>query len=381
MSTFEKKVRALDDKYNDLPRKVSLVAAVLLTGFVVVKLLGYLWPFILGFLFAAIMSPLVRPLSKRLKKARSPQKIASLVAMVVVYGVISVLLFFLFRQLFHEIQRLANNVPGLLDWVEKTLDGWLATINTALGDGEVTEQQHALRQQLDQLSSSITATVQTYVSRATPAVASGAWSTFTNIPHAILFVVMTIMSSFYFASDGQKIRAFLGSFLPGGVLARADVLKESIGHAVIQQVKAQLLISLAIMVAMVIGFFLLGIDYALLLGIVIGLLDVLPIVGAGTVLIPWGLFNLFAGNFLLAAKLLGMYLVVVVIRQVIEPKIVAGKLGLYPLVTMLSMYAGLQLMGFIGLIVGPLAANICKVVLAGDAVERKQQRGGETQNA
>lgn len=374
MNNFEQRVRALDDKYNDLPRKVFLVAAVLFTGFIMLRLLPYLWPFIFGLLFAAIMCPLVNWFSKRFRKAKSPRKIASLIAMVVVYGVIIGLLLILFRQLFKEVQKLANNIPGMLDWVEHTLDGWLATINTALGDGEMTEQQRVLREQLDQFSASIANTIQSFVSTATPAVASGAWSTFINIPHVILFVVMTIMSSFYFASDGKRIRAFLNAFLPEGVLKRADSLKESIGHAVVQQIKAQVLISLAIMVALIIGFFVLRIDYALLLGSVIGLMDVLPIVGAGTVLIPWGLFNLFAGNFLLAVKLVGMYLMVVVIRQVIEPRIVAGKLGLYPLVTMLSMYMGLKLMGFIGLIIGPLVANICKVVLVGDAAIRKQQR-------
>ena len=155
---------------------------------------------------------------------------------------------------------------------------------------------------------------------------------------------------------------------------RANALSDSVWYAVGQQIRAQIFVSFCVMIMLIIGFYIFGVDYALVAGIAIGVIDVLPIVGAGTVLIPWGIFNLFAGNIALGLKLEGLYIAVVALRQVIEPRVVGHKLGLYPLITMLSMYVGMKLMGFLGLIVGPVLANICKVVLESDAEIRRQQR-------
>ncbi len=369
MGNFANRMKRWDEQYNDLPRKIQLILIVLASACVLLKTLPYLWPFLLGLLFARLMKPLVDIMARRFKKAKNPRAVATLFAMVIVYGVIILLLTVFFQQMISEGQKLAKNIPLLLGWVQRTLKDWVERLVPA----QLEAQQEVLTR-IDQITAAVMDAMQGFVTKATPAVASGAWSTVTRIPHTILFVVMTIMSSFYFASDGARIKQFIVRQMPKRVVERAEALRLHIGHAVLQQIKAQILVSCTVMAALVIGFSVFGIDYALLLGVVIGFLDVLPIIGAGTFLIPWSLFNLFAGNFPMGIKLAVMYLIVIVVRQVIEPRIVGKKLGLYPLVSMVSMYAGLKLMGFVGLIVAPVAANICKGVLETDAAIRKAQR-------
>lgn len=370
MGELAKRLAEWDRQYNDFPRKILLIAAVILSAVFVLKVLPFTWPFVIGLTFAALMSPLVKLLAKGLRKIKSPVKLATLISMLIVYGIITIVLLFLLRQVIIEVEKLVNNVPGIISWVQDTLQGWVDKLTPDMLEPE----QEIISSRLDQIIAALSETIRGLVSRLTPAVASGAWSTFTGIPHAILFVVMTMMSSFYFVSDKERIRNYLIRALPEPIVNRGDSLRKSIFSAVLKQMQAQILISLAIMFALVIGFTLFQIDYALIMGIVIGGLDVLPIIGAGTFLIPWSLFNLFAGNLSLGLRLGVMYLVVVVIRQVIEPRIVGQKLGLYPLISMASMYVGLKLMGFLGLIVGPVLANICKVVLESDAEIRRQQR-------
>lgn len=373
MEGFSGKMRRLDEKYKDLPRKACLVAAVFGTAFISLKLLPFLWPFVLGYVFSLLMRPLTRPFSKLFSRLKRPERPATLLAMLIVYGVIAFVVILLFKQMFVEGEKLVKNIPGIISWVQTTMKGWIERYVPDVMEA----QQEVIYNRIDQITTTLIDAMQGLLSKATPVVASGAWSTVTGLPHAILFLVMTVMSSFYFASDSGVIRAYLIKLMPESVITRFDSLSLSIGQAVIQQIKAQILISCALMVALVIGFTVFQIEYALLLGVVIGALDVLPVIGAGTFLIPWGLFNLFANNISLGVRILGMYVIVVLIRQIIEPRIVGKKLGLYPLITMLSIYVGLRLMGFIGLIAGPVAANICKVVLTGDAEIRAEQRRQE----
>lgn len=370
MRELAKRLEEWDCQYNDFPRKIILTVLVVLSAFIVLQVLPYTWPFVIGLMFAALMSPLVRLLSGVLKKLKSPEKVATLISMLIVYGTITIVLLILFRQIVIEGEKLINNIPGIIEWVQHTLQGWIDKFTPDILEAE----QEIISSRVDEIIATLSETLRGLVSRMTPAVASGAWSTVTGIPHAILFVVMTMMSSFYFASDKEKIGKYLTRMLPAPIVNQGKRLRKSIFSAVFKQMQAQILISLAIMVALVIGFTLFNIEYALILGTVIGFLDVLPIIGAGTFLIPWSLFNLFAGNISLGLRLGVMYLVVVVIRQIIEPRIVGKKLGLYPLISMASMYIGLKLMGFLGLIIGPVLANICKVVLESDAEIRRQQR-------
>ncbi len=367
---LKEKIRALDEQYDDLPRKIFLVCCVLLVSLAIFGLLKYLWPFLLGFLFALLMNPIVKVISKAFSKLKCGKKIAVGLSMLLVYGVIGFLLTLLFKQIYSELEKLINALPDILDYIENIMYEWTQKANPA-DTGGVQEKLGTL---LNEANDSILDYVHSFIGKATPTVANSAINFVTSFPKVILFIVMTIMSSYYFVSDKEKINRYLEKLLPSGVVYRANALSGSVWHAVGQQIRAQIFISFCVMLLLIAGFYVFGVDYALVTGITIGIIDVLPIVGAGTVLIPWGIFNLFAGNIALGIKLEALYIAVVALRQVIEPRVVGHRLGLYPLVTMLSMYIGMKLMGFWGLIVGPVLANICKVVLESDAEIRLRQR-------
>ncbi|MDO5023067.1 MAG: sporulation integral membrane protein YtvI [Eubacteriales bacterium] len=372
--SLKEKIRKFDESYDDLPRKIFLVGSVFFVTFAAFCMLPYLWPFILGLLFAVLMDPMVRFVTRLFSKLRCGKKIAIGISMLLVYGLIGIVLTMLFRQIYIELERLVKALPDILDYVENIMQEWSQKANPEDSGGINTR----LSVLLDKANEGIVQFVQNFIGKATPTVASGAIGVVASLPKVILFIVMTVMSSFYFVSDKERIRAYLEKLLPSGVVHRTYALSGSVWSAVGQQVRAQIFISFCIMVMLIIGFYIIRVEYAFVLGIVIGFIDVLPIVGAGTVLIPWGLFNLLAGNISLGLKLAGLYVAVVALRQVIEPRIVGHKLGLYPLVTMLSMYVGMKLTGFVGLIVGPVLANICKVVLVSDANIRKAQRAEQS---
>jgi sporulation integral membrane protein YtvI len=367
---IKERIKQLDEQYKDLPRKIFLVLAVLISSFFLAKAVPYVLPFIIGYIFSLILICPSRLFSRLLSKIKPGKKLAVVLSMLLLYGLLGFLISLLAKQIYVELEKLVNALPGIVEWVEQTLEQWTLRLHPENGEG----MHNMFSGWLDTALETLSGSIKTLLGKAAPAVATGAIDTISGLPGAILFIVVIIMSSYYFVCDRKIIRSYLEKLLPEGIIHRVDVLTDSVLKAVGQQIRAQVLVSLCVTIVLILGFFILGMDYALLLGTIIGLIDLLPIVGAGTVLIPWALFNLFANNIMLGAKLLLLYVAVVAIRQVVEPRIVGSKLGLYPLVAMLSMYIGMRAIGFIGLIVGPVLANICKVILESDADIRKQQR-------
>ena len=112
------------------------------------------------------------------------------------------------------------------------------------------------------------------------------------------------------------------------------------------------------------GFLILGIDNSFVLALIIAIVDMLPILGAGTVLVPWSIVMLILGNYKLAIGLFVLAGITYFSRQFLEPKILSDQMNVHPLITLLFMYAGLKIAGFIGLIVAPVVAFIIKITLS-----------------
>ena len=119
---------------------------------------------------------------------------------------------------------------------------------------------------------------------------------------------------------------------------------------------------------LLIGFLVLGIKYALILSFICAIVDILPILGVGSVLIPFAIIEFAKGNLKLGIGLVVLYLIITVSRQIIEPKIIGAKIGIHPLLTLFSMYLGLSLFGVFGIILGPFTVLILKAVLLPEAV-------------
>ncbi|MDD3214268.1 MAG: AI-2E family transporter, partial [Eubacteriales bacterium] len=156
------------------------------------------------------------------------------------------------------------------------------------------------------------------------------------------------------------------------------LVKNNLFRSLFGQIKSQLMVSLIITTFLILSFVIYGVKYGMLMGFLIGIADALPVIGAGLFLIPWAIISLIVGNYSMGIFLMLIYLGTVLIRQISEPRIVGANLGLYPLATMVAMFAGFQLIGVLGLIVGPILLNLIKVVLEADDISRgvKMQPAG-----
>ena len=184
-----------------------------------------------------------------------------------------------------------------------------------------------------------------------------------KLPNLLIFLLITIVSCFYFCADIDKINKKAVSFLPERLRIKVPVIKKRVLEKLSGYVRAYILLFLLTFGELLIGFSILRVHYPLLLAVVISILDILPILGVGTALIPWALAEiLFAKDYYTGIGLFIMYVIITVVRQITEPKVVAGSLGLPPLLTLIAMYAGLKLFGFLGIIIAPFAVLVLRSV-------------------
>ncbi|WP_130838302.1 sporulation integral membrane protein YtvI [Lachnoclostridium sp. Marseille-P6806] len=313
--------------------------------------LPLLMPFLVAFLIAFILKPVINRVTQRTKLGRKPVSVLLLIAFYVLaaalIAVLGTRLVIFFRDIFYAMPQVYDTaVAPALNSLQDTLENWVLALNPTLTD--VVESTG------NNLSSSLSSMV--------TAISAGALSAATNVagsvPSFLIKFIITIVASFFFVADYYTITSFLARQLPPKARDMLFKAKEK-GVVVIFQFGRAYAILLSItFVELLIGFSLLRVDYALLIALLTAILDILPVVGTGTVLLPWAAGMLILGNFPLGIGLLILYAVITVVRQTLEPRVVGKQIGLYPLVTLVCMFVGTYLFGFVGLFGLPIIATI-----------------------
>ncbi len=363
MEDFFRRLRNWNMKMNDIPRRLLLIALVLCACFVLVKLFPLCWPFVLALIFAMLMEPLVRLLRRAFVKISIGDRLATILGMILVFGLLGLGVRALAGRLLQELGALARNTPTLLRFISDQVTGWVASLTQQYAD--------VVPQNLVEITTSalseINKTLVSLAGTVSKTIASGAWTTATSVPSMLLAIVLTIMGTYYMSSDRERIFAFFHRTFPAGMIRKGVLLKRDLFRALFGQIRAQLLVSLLITVVVLLGLLIQQKPYWLLLGLLIGMADALPVLGAGLFLIPWSLIGFVTSDTATGVGMALLYVAVVVTRQIAEPRIVGKSLGLYPLATMMAMFAGYQFTGnVLGLLLGPVLLNLLKVVLQAD---------------
>lgn len=184
-----------------------------------------------------------------------------------------------------------------------------------------------------------------------------------KLPHFFFVFVIFLMAAFYLCADFERVSRYLSSLLPMGAVRKLGKVKKLIFTTTLRYLRAYFILLVITFGELLVAFLLLGVDYALTLALLIALLDALPAIGVGTVLIPWALVSILLGNWKRAIALLAIYAVVTVVRQVAEPHVIGTQLGLHPLASLTAVYAGYKLAGIWGLLFAPVAAILFKGAL------------------
>ncbi len=321
----------------------------------------FLWQPLLPFLTAWAAACLLEPLLRRLtEKTRLPRRVLALTLLLLLTGVLCFVLGFLADTAADELRSLAGDLPGqleaLLDRVKEKL--------SSLGFSGT-----------DRFRSATEAIVNGVLSSVSTAIPGAVSALFTGLPDLMLFTVVFFVSCFYFCVDLPRLHAGIGSLLPetwGNSLRR---IRHNAGKTVLRCLRAYLILMLLTFAELYAGFLLLRVGYPMTAAFLTALVDLLPILGVGTVLVPWALYCLLTGDAFTGIGLLILFAAVTLVRRVTEPKLLGQGLGLHPLVTLIPIYAGYRLLGVAGMLLLPAAVITAADLMRERAGEQNEKKG------
>ncbi len=327
-------------------------ALAVLALFLVMKYaLGVLLPFLIAWAVAAV----VYPVSCRLAgKTGLPQRFWAAVLVLLMLAALGFLTFLAVSRLAEEVQalmvRLRENREAVTAAVERLLspvERFFALLHRKNSGAAMT---------LTPLDSMIGSFVNESVSGLGARLSAILGRLITAAPGAVIGCVVTVMSCFYLSMDYGEIGRRLLSFFPPAAGKRLQAVQKRLGGVLRCYAKAYLLLFLLTFVEVLCGLLILRRPYAFLVAFVIATVDILPVLGTGTVLIPWAVILLLSGQYRTGLGLLILYGVVTVVRQIAEPHLIGGTLGIHPLATLFFLFVGVRLFGFAGVLLAPLAA-------------------------
>lgn len=304
-------------------------------------------PFLLGWGLARMAQPL-RP-------RRCPAALSSFLAVTLVFAGLCVLIWLLGRVLFSELEALAGRLPTLLDSISEPLQSLYAALLRMAARLPASLAPAAVEwiEKLFAGSSVILNSLSQWLLGLAAKLLSA-------VPDIVLFVLTALLSAYFFSAEYRTLPKLLKKHLPEPWLQRVRTIFHRLKTALKAYVKSELSLSAVTLGLCTAGLLILGQGKAVLLSVLIAAIDALPVFGAGTVLIPWGLYTLLRGETALAVGLFLLYGVVAVARTVLEPRFLGRQIGVHPLLTLVSLYAGYTLFGFLGLLLFPVAAMLLK---------------------
>ena len=183
-----------------------------------------------------------------------------------------------------------------------------------------------------------------------------------SVPKFLLFLLVSVVSSIYFSLDLDRINAFVITLLPKRAADGVSKFKNRFLVSVVKYLRSYLIIMVITFMVMLLGFLLLGVKYAVFFAFAVALLDVLPLIGVGTVLIPWSIYQLIFGSLSKGMGIAILYVSYLILRQIAEPKIIGKSLGIHPVISIMLLYAGYNLFGFVGIFLIPVVSVVIKTL-------------------
>lgn len=303
-----------------------------------------LMPFLLSLILALMLEPVVKFFEV---KARMKRGWAAAVSLILAVGGAFWVLFMIVSVIVKELSRFYPQVVAYSGKIVATLTGTLTNfklfyVKLNLPPDVAKSIQQNLGKILEVLRGLVDGSLNLLM------------NVLTMLPGIFVFMIIMGVATFLIIKDRYAIEKFIFGIVPDSAQSKTIAIIKHLFQVLVGFIKAYSILISVTMILTCIGLAVLRVDYVLTLAIVIGLCDILPVLGPGTIMVPWIIWEFATGNTGLGAGLLVLYTITSVVRQILEPKIVGDNIGLHPLATLMALYIGLQLGGVVGMILGPV---------------------------
>ena len=339
--------------YKKVGKRLITLFFTLLVVYIAFKLSIFYIPFLIAFIISLVIEPLIR---KVMKYTNLTRKVSAIITLIVVFSLIISLLIWGIASLITETSTILNNLNNNMDIIGKR-------INEIVSNGNFDNFNIP-----EQIKNIIQKSFKDFLGEGTNIahnMLTSIINIFTNIPKIMIYIGITIIATYFVCTDKMYILDQMEHHLPRNWVNKFGIKLRKVITSLGNYLKAEgilVLISFAIVLMglIVLNISGLNVKYPFLIAILIAFIDVLPILGAGTIIIPWSIISAFNGDITLAIALISIYIVIIITRQLVEPKIISSHIGIHPIFTIISMYTGFKIIGVLGMFIGPIILIILK---------------------
>jgi len=290
-------------------------------------------------------------------KIRLPRSLAVIITLLSILSLFAGVITLLITEIVSGSDYLSHNVPKQLhtliqsgeDFLVYTLIPFIEKV-TLLFNTLENDQQQTILDNVQNIGTTIATTIGNFIQdffQKIPVFIG--W-----FPNAATVLIFSTLATFFISYDWARLQSYIKLLTPEKIIKSSGSVFKELKKALFGFIKAQLTLTSFTALLSLIGLLILKIDYAITIAILIGIVDILPYLGSGAIFVPWIIYQAVVGDMSLAIGLGILYLIIIVQRQLLEPKILSSNIGLDPLATLISIFVGFKLFGFFGLIIGPI---------------------------
>lgn len=346
-------------------KKIGIITAILTVFWLSGRyLLPVILPFVIGAGIAFTAEPGVTMLSGRMKWRRFPAALVCVTLTLILFGA---LIWLVGAAAVRELTQITRYMPQVEQTVEQgmvVLQDFLLTAADRAPDG--------IRPMLIQTVMNTFADSTALLEQTTNKLPSVAAGVIGKVSKGALTVGTGILSGYMISVRLPKIRASVRQLLPASWAEKTLPALQRVKRTFFDWLKAQFKLMSVTWLVIAAGLTVLKIPYGFLWAILVALVDAVPILGTGTILIPWAIISFLQGDSRLGGGLMAVYGIASLVRSVMEPRLVGKSLGLDPLISLVAVYIGFRLWGFIGIVLAPVSAALIKSTLGSGLFQSSQ---------
>ncbi len=314
------------------------------------KLLAFFWPIVAAAVLAMITNPLKHFLENHL---RMPKKLGATLMVILLLGLVSLGIYGIIMAAIEGAGRLSQVLPGLYEELMASLDDAVDRVITFIS----TINQDTARS-IQEMYSTLGKEIGGFIANLGSQHVDVLGGIATSLTNLVVGIIVMFLSAYFILIYYDNIRYFFHNIEDEQLRNNMNLISHHVLGSVVKYLFAQIKLMLIIAAILLLGLLILGRSQPLLLAILIAFLDAIPFFGTGTVLCPWALISLIRGNVFLAIGLLVLYIICLLARQLLQPKVIGETIGMNPFVTLILMYAGTKLAGLIGFMISVLLGII-----------------------
>lgn len=338
--------------YKKTGLKIVWIIVISLSVVITLMFGAFFWPFVIAIVTATILERLVEYLVKKTKISR---KVVGTVLVLLIYSLLAFIIYLLVSKLLKEAIEIAGDLPNTFEYIKEKYDLVYEKYIKAMNNIPFT-----ISEKIYEFGIGFFSDMSKYITK----FFNSAFNFIMFIPNIFVYVVITLLATLFLVTDRRNLSRSIHDIFPKRFVRKISNIFKGIINSLSQYLKSQLIMVCITFGELLVAFLVLKQQYPVTLALVISLIDALPVVGVGGVLITWGIYSAITGNIELAIGLLITYAIIIIVRQLVEPRIVSSNLGVHPFLTLISMYIGFKIFGIVGLIIGPIVMVIFKNVFS-----------------